>query len=288
MEPRGPLVPEGEGPVQGEGHVGRGRRRGVRGVPAEDEGDALSGDDGEGEGGPVGGDVGVARARAAVQPGRVRPGDRGEGAPVHGAGPRRHAAVVEADPQLAPHVDPSGDPVDDPDDPRGALARRHEVGDPDGAGDGFPDRLQDEGVATVTPAAARKTAGRGEPPAAVPRVPEEGGEAGGRVEPRGAPPVDRSVPADESGGLKVADEGVVLDAPSHVGNSNPGAGEPQERADRQRRGNTSVHGPGLHTFTARRIRSASGDGHAHSLTRGPYAHDAEKQPRTAEMQKAEP
>ena len=42
-------------------------------------------------------------------------------------------------------------------------------------------------------------------------VAEESREARARVEPRKAAPVDRPRPADESGGLEVAEQRVILD-----------------------------------------------------------------------------
>jgi len=49
------------------------------------------------------------------------------------------------------------------------------------------------------------------PPAGIGGV-EQGGEARGGVEVRQAQPVERPVPADQRGGVQVADDGVVLDA----------------------------------------------------------------------------
>jgi hypothetical protein len=46
-------------------------------------------------------------------------------------------------------------------------------------------------------------------------LPEERREARAGVEARDAEPVDRPVLADEGGGLKVSDEGVVFDGERH-------------------------------------------------------------------------
>ena len=47
------------------------------------------------------------------------------------------------------------------------------------------------------------------------RAAEQGREAGSRIEPRPAQPVDRSVAADERGGFAIADQSVVLNERTH-------------------------------------------------------------------------
>jgi hypothetical protein len=60
-------------------------------------------------------------------------------------------------------------------------------------------------------------------------VAEQRGEARRRVEARQAHPVDRAVPADEGGGLQVADDSVVFDSARH--RPHPRFGEPRSPGD---------------------------------------------------------
>ena len=70
-------------------------------------------------------------------------------------------------------------------------------------------------VAAIAALDPRQVGRRAQRPAAVLLRPDEGGEAGARVEPREAEPVDRPLARDERGGLEVADQPVVLDARRH-------------------------------------------------------------------------
>ena len=142
-----------------------------------------------------------------AQPDGVGPGHRAPAAPSTAAHPGHDVAVVEAQPQVHPHRAPGRDTPSTIRTTSGASPRgRHEVDDPHRAVGGVPLGLQHEGVAAVAPPGAR--AARRPARAASGRrsvVAEQRGEAGGRVEPGQAQPVDRPVPADQGGGLQVAD-----------------------------------------------------------------------------------
>ena len=101
---------------------------------------------------------------------------------------------------------------------RVALAIGHAVRDPHGARLGVEFRLEDERVGAV-PApcrenAVRRTGGR-ELPEAVVLVTEQPREARRGVEVGQAQPVDGPVEAHQGGRMKIADDGVVLDALRH-------------------------------------------------------------------------
>jgi hypothetical protein len=75
--------------------------------------------------------------------------------------------------------------------------------------------FEDQRTGTITPAHVEPRLLRRNEPAAVLGRPEQGGKAGGRIETWPAQPVDRSVAADQSTGLAVADQGVVFDSQRH-------------------------------------------------------------------------
>ena len=75
--------------------------------------------------------------------------------------------------------------------------------------------LEHQRMRPVPPRGADHLAGRGDPPGAVVLGPEQRREARGRVEPRQAEPVDRSVLADQRRGAQVADDAVILDRQRH-------------------------------------------------------------------------
>jgi len=95
------------------------------------------------------------------------------------------------------------------------IGTRHAVDHPDHAVVGAVLGLEHQGVAQVAAADLPHRPGRGEPPAAVALVAEQCGEAGRRVEPGQAQPVDRPIPAHQPGGVGVADQRVVLDGCRH-------------------------------------------------------------------------
>ena len=211
VDAAGPLAPPGLGVAEGLDRVDAARGRPVRGVPGEHEGCPLALGHGEvGQGGPV---LAPHRDRGA-QPDRVGPGDRVQ-RPVFVPHPGDDRAVVEADGQVHPHPHPPLDPLHDPGHVRVPVARGHAVDHPDHPVVGPVLGLQHQGVALVAAADLPDTPGRGEQPAAVGAVAEQGGEAGRRVEPGQAQPVDRPLPAHQPGRVGVADQGVVLDGRGH-------------------------------------------------------------------------
>jgi hypothetical protein len=89
-----------------------------------------------------------------------------------------------------------------------------DVADDDPAAAGAPARLEHHGAREVAAVGRDLHVGRPEPEE--PSVPvEDGSEHARGVEAREAEPVDGAVAADERGGLRVADQPVVLDTPLH-------------------------------------------------------------------------
>ncbi len=255
----GPVPPVGEALLQGRVRVHELGARFVRGVPGEDEGDALAGGDGEFGAGAVGLAPG-AHGRLAAEPGGVGSGD-GDPLPVTAADPGHDVSVVEAQAQGAAHGDLAGQALDDAHDVGGDVALRHEVDDLDGSAvRGVPVRLQDERAVHVgAPGAALALGGLGrcDAPVAVLPVPEERGEAGGRVEARQAQPVDGPVAADEPAGHQVADDRIVFDGLCHLCAFPPkvrlqsAVGRKTERRARQPCGSGSVENSIIHKGRAR-------------------------------------
>ena len=130
---------------------------------------------------------------------------------VAAADPGHDRAVVEADHQLHPHRHPSTDSLDQADHVRRLAARRHAVDHPDDALSRGEVGLQHQGARLVAAGDACAGAGRRDPPAAMLRFAEQGGEAGRRVEPRKAQPVDAAVPSHQRRSVGVSDASVVLD-----------------------------------------------------------------------------
>ena len=108
--------------------------------------------------------------------------------------PRDDRPVVEPDDQLHPHRRPGrGGPRRSGRGPAPRSAERHEVDHRDRPVVGLERRSRAPASVPVAAADRPDLAGRGEEPAAVLGGPEQGGEAGARVEPREAEPVDRPV-----------------------------------------------------------------------------------------------
>src|SRR5205823_12676576 len=74
--------------------------------------------------------------------------------------------------------------------------------------------LQDQGIAAIAARCLGGIFGSDEPPAVL-RLAEERGETGIGIKTRHAEPVDRAVTPDESRGLAVPDQRVILDAKRH-------------------------------------------------------------------------
>ncbi len=209
--PARPLLPEGDRVGERRLRVDPPRDGLVRGEPGEDEGNAVALGDGErGERTQV---AALERDRC-VQCHRVRACD-GDECAVDAPDPRDDRAVVEAERELHAHLDATADSLDDADEIRFGLARRHEVDEPNRAGVGLELGLEDERVAPVATARRAKLALGLQRPVPVLGVAEQRGEDGPGVEPRQAEPVDAAFSTDERGGLQVADEPVVLYSSGH-------------------------------------------------------------------------
>ncbi len=210
----GPLGPEGLGEVDGVVAVQRWRRVLVGGVPDQREGKTLALGDGEVGDRPQ---VLPLRLDAVPQGDGVGPG-REPGQPLVAGDPGHDLAVVEAHRQLHVHVDRAADALDGADQVGVVVPDGHAVGDAHRPARRVELGLEHERIRPVPATRGEDgtlAAGRRELPVAVGLVTEEPSEAGGGVEVRQAHPVDRSVDADEGGGVQVADDGVILDALAH-------------------------------------------------------------------------
>ena len=219
----GPFAPVADGVGHRLVGVDLGRGVLVGGEPGEDEGDLVTLGDGEvGDGGqpfPPGRNLGPEHQGVGA----------GDGAqlvvvPPH---PRHVQAVAEADDQLHPHGHLTGQALDQADHIGLGLPGRHEVGHPDRPVRGLELLLEHQRPGQVAPGPGDAAARRSDQPPPVGGGPEEGREAGGRVEAGQAQPVDRPVPPDQRRGLGIADEGVVLDLEGHLA-TQPGTGAPRK------------------------------------------------------------
>ena len=169
-------------------------------------------------------DVAVAVGDRQTRPAQhelVRAGDGGDhllAVDLAAPHPGRDGAVVHPDHPLVPEPHRAADARQPAYDVGPVVAGRHHVEQGDRAGVRGEGGLEGGGVSDVL--SRHLVAGRRlELPVPVVVVAEQAREAGGRVEPRQAEPVDRAVLADQRGGVPVADEGIVLDRQRHVGNS---------------------------------------------------------------------
>ncbi len=170
-----PVAPELQGVLEGVEGVGPVRGLLVAAAPRQDEGDALAlADDEVGHGA----EVAALDRGGGPEPHRVRAGD-GLQLITAAAHPRHDRAVVEAQGQLGGHADLALEALDDADHVGVVAARRHEVGDADGAVGGVPLGLQDQRGAPVATAGAAGAPARAEPPASGVRGVEQGREARG-------------------------------------------------------------------------------------------------------------
>ena len=80
---------------------------------------------------------------------------------------------------------------------------------------GFETGLKNEGVAPIASRHPRCFVARGDFPAPVLLRAKERCKAGLRIEARPAEPIDRTIAADESGGLLVPDQRIILNAGWH-------------------------------------------------------------------------
>jgi hypothetical protein len=71
--------------------------------------------------------------------------------------------------------------------------------------------LEDQRAGAITPTDRNKRLFRSNQPPAGFSAPEQGSKACGRIETRPAKPIDRAIAADQSRGLAIADQRVILD-----------------------------------------------------------------------------
>ena len=121
----------------------------------------------------------------------ARSGRRSRAARRRSGAPTARRAVVEADRQVGRDLDLTAHALDDPDEDRVLLPRRHEVDDANRALGQLEGRLQHERVGPVPACYPLRLVSRREQPATVLGVPEQGREAGAGVEAGEAEPVDR-------------------------------------------------------------------------------------------------
>ena len=128
-----------------------------------------------------------------------------------GGNPGSDGAVLEAHDQLHLHLHRALSPLHDPMDGGVREIGRHEVDHGHAARCRLEHRFQDQGLFLVGSGDGNDIfLGGNQPPAIVLR-PQQGRESGPRVDPGGAPPVDRAVAVDQRNRSGVADDGVILD-----------------------------------------------------------------------------
>jgi hypothetical protein len=131
------------------------------------------------------------------------------------AHPGQGVGVVEPEAQVHHHRHASPDARDATDHIGTPVTVRHEIGDLNLAIRRHPSGHQNEAVLPVATRRRQHLANGGEEPSTVVFVSEQSPEDGGGVEAGETEPVDAPVPSDQTGGVAVADQGVVLDAQSH-------------------------------------------------------------------------
>ncbi len=209
LAPLRPVAPPRLGLFDGALGGARRRLRLVGVIPGERERDALARVHGEVAYRP---EVLPADGHRRPQPEGVVAADRAD--PVGlAADPRDPRPVVQPEDQLDPHGDSAALALDHPDE--GRRPDRHAVDQHDDPLVGLELGLEDQRARPVAPADGAHGDRRRDLPPAVLDRPEEGGEAGRRVEAGNAEPVDGAVPADEGRRLAVPDDRVVLDAQRH-------------------------------------------------------------------------
>ena len=97
----------------------------------------------------------------------VGSGDRPKMSLVAATDPRDLRAVIESDDEFHPHRHPTAAPLDDPDQVGRDVPGRHAVDHRDLARVGLEDRLQDQGIAAISPLDFTDRLGGGDQPSAV-------------------------------------------------------------------------------------------------------------------------
>ena len=154
------------------------------------------------------------------------PGDRGQAAVVGAPHPRHDAAEVEAQHELHPHRDAALQAADDAHDVGRLVADRHGVDEPGAR----RRRCGSRSRAPACPGGSAARSARTSPPARAASARATRRRAARRSRPASRSAAGRasrsSRPADERGGLGVADQRVVLDGQRHPRRAYPRTARP--------------------------------------------------------------
>lgn len=162
--------------------------------------------------------IGCPQLRSAHDDG-IGAGDRYEPVTVFVrclAHPGEGLRVVEAETKVHHHWHPAPNTGDATDHVGSAIAVRHEVGDLHLSLRRHPPGHEDEGVCFVPSRRRYDLASGGEQPPPVVLGAEERSEGRRGVESWKTEPVDAAVTPDQTGGVAVADQGIVLNLQSHI------------------------------------------------------------------------
>src|SRR5688500_6181765 len=129
---------------------------------------------------------------------------------VDGANPRNDRSIVEPNDELHLHRDLATNAFDNTNHVWFSAARRHEVDHTDDAASRFEICLEDQRVSAIAAFRRHCRRARGNAPAAVTLVAEQGSEACARIESWKTEPINRAVPSDKGGRVGVANEAVIL------------------------------------------------------------------------------
>src|SRR6266545_2799076 len=140
----------------------------------------------------------------------IRSGDRFQ-AVIPLANPWHDLPVIKPDDQFHLHRHLAAQPFHDPDDVRILATWRHEIDQTHSAALGFNFRFENKRVPTVTAAGFYDFFLWEKPPMPVSRIAQKRGETRRRIEPRKTKPINASVPAHQSSGLRIAKKRIVLD-----------------------------------------------------------------------------
>src|SRR4029077_3309951 len=124
------------------------------------------------------------------------------------------AAVIEADHQIHAHPNAAAVAAHHPYDLGITLPQGHEIDQRCRSRVGFELGFENQSSRAIAAAHLRFGHGR-QLPAAIFRISQQCGEAGVRIEPWQAQPIERSVAPDERGGLAISDERVIFNRTRH-------------------------------------------------------------------------
>src|SRR5262249_28444173 len=128
-------------------------------------------------------------------------------------------AVIETDDQLGPHRHGASSADDQTNDMTGLSAQRHEVDQHGLAVGSDKSGFQNQRIRPVAARNARLLLLRPDPPASIAASPEKSRKTCIGVETGHAEPIDRATLRHQRSRLEIADDSVILDAPTHQGDS---------------------------------------------------------------------